>query len=764
MKRIITMLTKKKRRLILVGMVAALAVFLVPHLAFAQEAQTTQSAESLYQQLVQFLIVMVEFLQRLIWPVLLMIGGLLKNDLLFAAGMEEVMLSIWENIRNIVNILFVIILLGIAFYNVLGGSSQDYHIKTILPRFVIALIAVNFSFLGVKVVLDGVNVISTAIFALPGAVEKSLESSKTPNFEKNICEGIYGKDETKYFQAIQAAEEAGQANADDKPFCKQDKTFTEHAQGFFSSFDSHNAAIVLAVNLAEINTLDLVNVNQPSAKELFINISFSTVLYIVYAVSFVALLIILLVRLVVLWVTMVMSPLIALSFVLPESLKSSLGSGSDLKTQFVKNAIVPIPVALTMSIGFIMLQSLKQAKFTNITFETSTLGVNLLTSGLSTLQDVIVAVGTVTVIWVGVFKAAEGTAAQSIVEKIKGATEGFGKFVATAPFKYAPIIPVKEGGGEKVSVGTALGALREIPYQLERGQQEKASALAGRYSGAALEETGKKLEAAKSPKEFMQELVNVSRGQEGSKPFQQQLGESLRKKGPTFTGQLDWKELGYKNPQEAIEALRKGEVDQEKLRKWIDANAEKLSVKQQAITPPTAQPGTPGPHPAGSGAQGKTGPAAGTPAEKGAAAAGAAIVTLGAATALAKAPNLDKRKAALSDTQQKALDKFNADNSKLADEDVQDALKQLQQIDSGSQEFATDLSGALAIEDKEKKDKQVVQVVLERKKTVRAQIKTNNPDMDEAEINKRVNQIVQDEIDKAPGIDVKAEDVKEEKT
>ena len=42
--------------------------------------------------------------------------------------MEERLLLIWVNVRNIVNILFVFILLAIAFYNVVG-AGDNYHIK-----------------------------------------------------------------------------------------------------------------------------------------------------------------------------------------------------------------------------------------------------------------------------------------------------------------------------------------------------------------------------------------------------------------------------------------------------------------------------------------------------------------------------------------------------------------------------------------------------------------------------------------------------------
>ncbi len=439
--------------------------------ATAPATTTAPSNDAEYMKLMEelgkALILVSEFLQRLIWPILLMIGGLLKNDILFAAGMEETMLAIWRNIRNIVNILFILVLLGIAFYNVVGGSSQDYHIKTILPKFVIALIAVNFSFLAVKVVVDGVSVVTTAIFALPSAISKELTTtgnkdlSESEEFITGFCNGFY-LDNGKY------------TPPDKDGLCKPGdvRSLSDKGKQFFSTFDSNNAAIVLAINMGKVAEVNKVVLKDPAhaVKSLLINVLFSTMLYIVYSVAFVAMLIVLAVRLVVLWVTMVLSPLIVLKYVIPESLKSSLGGADELGKKFVQNAIAPIPIALVMSIGFIMLQSWKQARFSS--FEVQTLDVNLLTSGMSTLQDLIGAVAMVVVIWVGVFEASKGTYAESIVGGLKTAVEGAGKFVAAAPFKYMPIIPVGSSG-DKVSVSTVVGGLSQLPGMLEQRGRAK---------------------------------------------------------------------------------------------------------------------------------------------------------------------------------------------------------------------------------------------------------------------------------------------------
>ena len=140
------------------------------------------------------------FINRFIWPVLVMIGGLLDNSLLFGNGMEERLRAIWVPIRNLVNILFVIILVGIALYNVLGigDDSDNYSLKAILPKILIGIIAVNFSFLGIKVFLDAINVLTVSIFSLPSQVSVGLdkvlnsENPKDKEVIKKFCENFNG--------------------------------------------------------------------------------------------------------------------------------------------------------------------------------------------------------------------------------------------------------------------------------------------------------------------------------------------------------------------------------------------------------------------------------------------------------------------------------------------------------------------------------------------------------------------------------------------
>lgn len=543
--------------------------------AHAEDAKSI--AKDTYNRMVSVIVVMIEFLSALLWPILLLIGSLLKNDILFSGGMEQTMLSIWVNVRNLVNILFIMVLLGIAFYNVLGGSAEDYQMKSVLPKFIIALIAVNFSFLGVRLVADTVNVFTIAIFALPNTVGTELSALKTEGAPNAICSDwnkrssfldknpvtSSGGTPTPTTPDATAKSSPGLINFEN--MCKKNANgsfdFTPNGKKFFDTFSANNAALVMAIDMGKIINIDEVRLNttsQDPLKDLTINILLTAALYVVYTSGFLALFVILVVRMVLLWVTAVLSPIVVLRYVLPESLKSAIGGGDDLTKKLIQSLIAPVPIALMMTIGYIMFQSLKAVTFGDSPLGTSAEDFNLLTSGLSTLQDLIIAVGMVAVIWMGVFAAASGTFAEGAVNGIKGAVEGAGKFIATAPFKYLPIIPMRQADGKEggVSAGVALGALQQLPQQLESDMYDKQRKLANRFMGKGDTED-LKFDGAKDYKGIANAFMKA--GSPVDAGAQKKLHDHIKNNGKL---QLELaKQMGFGKPEELMEALKNGEAN-----------------------------------------------------------------------------------------------------------------------------------------------------------------------------------------------------------
>ncbi len=471
--------------------------------------------------------------QKFLYPVLMMIGALLENDLLFGAGMETVLNNIWIPIRNLVNILFILVLVGIALYNVLGLGEEggEYAIKSALPKIIAALIVINFSFLGIKVLLDGVNALTISILALPNEMGLQPGDIESPSKE-HFCQGIfpgakfYGDDkklQTKskiddemwlvehravaqsmgvpisaevktkegilgeiesYFNntkakngaemKVIAGEEAQKMEYSAYCVAEQDGDTTElvltdQGKKYYGTFNSKNAAMVLAMNFNKLGYLEIPDVNAKNAKDLLMNALFSLIIYITLTASFFALFFVLLFRIVFMWVAIAISPILVLLLFSP-TIKEKLGGGvGEVADKFMKNAFAPVPVALALTVGFIMLKAVQTS------FDTSTavsLGMSPTLSfpvtGLSTPQDLIVMTGTIAVIWMGVFGAAEGTLAEGITNSIKGGVEKVGKGLATLPIKHMPTGLTNPDTGEDIKLGEFAPLLQQTADKISQ--------------------------------------------------------------------------------------------------------------------------------------------------------------------------------------------------------------------------------------------------------------------------------------------------------
>lgn len=479
-------------------------------------------------------------LNRLIWPILILIGSLLDNSILFGSGMEDRMRDIWIPVRNIVNLLFVVALVGVALYNVLGLGDENstFSLKAILPKLFIGVIAVNFSFLLMKVFIDAINVLTVSIFALPDQVGEGVAQVLTDEdtqIERRVCSAIQGVsasdlagkapdqiktelvDSSLRKAQFKAANNLGVTNlrgTDDaltienkiKEKAQNDgedeaeaveawKTevaniqegdicvgtnFTPVGRIFLREYGAQNAAMALALNMGQIvfyEDISPSNIKQ-DIENLVVSGLFSIILYLVYMVSFLVLFIVLLARLVILWISLVLSPILLLGFAVP-TIREKIGLIGDINDKFVQNAIAPLGIALSMSIGWIMLKSMQfyNATSTDISLLNSA-QVGFPIESLGTLQTIIVALATVVIVWMGVFAAASKTIAEKVTSTIKTGLESAGAWVATAPIKFAPIIPVYDPStGEWKKDAAPLAAIPETLRDIKNYRPQNIESL-----------------------------------------------------------------------------------------------------------------------------------------------------------------------------------------------------------------------------------------------------------------------------------------------
>lgn len=442
-------------------MVLSLVVYFAP-LAHAETVQ-----ETVEQAMATTIVMLLKFLSMILWPVLLMIGDLMDANLIIGPGMEDVLREIWVQVRNLVNIGFAIVMIIIAFYNLLGlGSEGNFALKTALPKLIIGIVIVNFTFLAGKIVIDVANIATTAVFQLPEVVDINSESVNFENTKTQFTTSICQKPDGTLYTTTEKVPALTQM------FCELDgeeyqSALSSRMTSFFEGLNANNIGVIMAVNLGSLDALNYVDDDVPEFDELIINGLFSVVMFIVFAVSYIVLGAVLVFRVVVLWIAMALSPLAVLMYVVPQ-LKEAGGGGLDFGEKVTKHILAPIIIGATFCIGFIMIEALQNVVGTAL-FQSAgaeVFGSEFLITGIANMQQLIVAVTAIVVVWTGVFGATNGTFAQGIAETAKGFVENSGKSLLGA-LKYAPLVPVPLKAEHEINPpGLSFNQISSVPGKL----------------------------------------------------------------------------------------------------------------------------------------------------------------------------------------------------------------------------------------------------------------------------------------------------------
>ena len=100
--------------------------------------------------------------------------------------------NVWGKIRNIANVLFLIIFLIVIFSQLTGVGISNYGIKTMLPRLVVGAILVNLSFIICQLVVDLSNVIGNSVSSTLGGVWETMPSTTPTNDPPSTFSAIAG--------------------------------------------------------------------------------------------------------------------------------------------------------------------------------------------------------------------------------------------------------------------------------------------------------------------------------------------------------------------------------------------------------------------------------------------------------------------------------------------------------------------------------------------------------------------------------------------
>ena len=435
--------------------------------------------------------------------------------------------KIWVISRNLVNIIFVFLLLYMALKEIFFvGKETD--LKKNLIKFTFLLIFVNFSWLTTKVVLDAAQVVTHIVFAIPSGIsgDTKLPQCVVDTMGKQPLKGacspttilapadsgsgkiLYFEDDDgdaddcdKVKKAYDDAYDSKTGEAKEpkdpknKAFHKRTSMCMENLN--FFKYDQNTAVIYLTYGMARIQNL----VNSTAgddAIQLAVGVVMSLVMQAAYAIALTALFVALIVRMLMLWMFVGFSPILVLILYFKgedSNPLAQLEGKFDFQT-FAKWAFVPAKVGAVFVVSFIMIsagQSLGDVLVDNVTNQSGMtfkiLEGKSIFMGLGSMQTFIWLLMSIAVLWLGVFAVLSdmpviGTMASNILSatKQKAAT------IAKSPL-YAPILPLK--GGKKTSIAATFKKF-DFTEKLRRRETE---GLAGTGDIARLSSHAKNLSA-----------------------------------------------------------------------------------------------------------------------------------------------------------------------------------------------------------------------------------------------------------------------------
>ncbi len=416
------------------------------------------------------------FMHVILFIMLWILQYLLSSAWFSDPGMMDFLHNIWVFSRDIMNVIFALMLIGVAFYTIIMADSK--FVKGKIVSFVLAVILVNFSWFFPRVILDVSNVLTATIFNLPNAMPGGADCQTWVS----VTNPVTGKDEnvikecevavhvdvfptTDQKATCNAWDDGGKKKCDCNALtCIQTWTYKDAlASGFPMSHATING---LALSFAKLQTMTkvprtLVGLGSDLDGKSWTNTQFliSTLtvffLQLMMLLPLIALGVALFIRTLVLWVTMAFMPFAFLGFVVG----GKLGTGGIVDgledyiwKNFIGAAFLPAKVALPISIGFIMLTASTRVPVPDLGI---TLGVPII-SGVGSIWGFMWMIIAGMVIWKGAFAALSTSEfSKGITDKIKG----FGETVGGAAAKLPLLTPVPLPG---LPPGANLGTLKNM--------------------------------------------------------------------------------------------------------------------------------------------------------------------------------------------------------------------------------------------------------------------------------------------------------------
>ena len=412
------------------------------------------------------------FMHILILIVLNMLQYLLQADYFNDPRMMSALNKIWVLSRNIMNVIFAVMLIGVALYTIITAKSE--LIKNKIATFILAVVLVNFSWFFPRVIIDVANIMTSTVYSIPNM----LTPFSCQAFGGGRCEVITD---------IKIMPEPGEvATWQENPRCEPDPLkqcpcttglgcyYKEDYEVAKNKVGAGHAMINgMATTFIRIDMLSQIPVRIATAQNqqglqkfsttigIVMNVMMTLIIQAGVLLPLLGLAVGFFIRILILWITIAFMPFTFLGLVINGKIGTNIfGFETDVWHEFIVAAFLPVIVAIPMVIGFIMLST--SASVPEPSGFGQTWSVPLL-NGVGSWWPYLWMLAAIGILWVGAFTA---LARSKITGKITDRIKGFGETVFGTAMQIPLIIPLPVGIGPKGS-NWNVGTLVHDPRRLQ---------------------------------------------------------------------------------------------------------------------------------------------------------------------------------------------------------------------------------------------------------------------------------------------------------
>lgn len=412
-------------------------------IAYAQGANPTQS---FFNTMTQFISLILTFLHFITFIFFKILAYLLDPKTFLAINDTGLLLRLWQFSRDIMNVIFVFMLLGgsIAALVTAKGDLLKEH----APKFILAVILVNFSWFFPRVILDASSVLTATMYNITDAVAGECKTRNDTTGALEDCKAIM---DIAFFNDPTAADPNGGWEEQLSGLLWVKYTNINNVQAQPSLYILNG----LVVNHSKLRLIPFLRDDFQAAEaadpenfqglmeiiKLLIRATLVLVIQIAICFPLTAMCVAFLIRIPILWLTISFMPFIFLGFALNGKFNTSITTEYIWKN-FIMSAFLPFLVAIPLCIGYILITAGINSPPPSDLQELANIHIPLI-QGISDFWALLWLFLSLMIIWVGVFKAIQsaGPAYEGMANSIKGFGMGVGKFALSLPAS-APILPV----------------------------------------------------------------------------------------------------------------------------------------------------------------------------------------------------------------------------------------------------------------------------------------------------------------------------------